>query len=143
MSSSRVLTVPAGSLLACGWAVVACEGRWNELTRAAVHLAALPDVGQAVACVGGGVERADEHVVDRGHGEGRYHVQEAFFPPCIARQNHVLLAAFARYRVPMLEKNAIYCIAPVSQISLPLVGYASYDDTQVCCPRSDRSFFLR
>ena len=107
MLSRRGMAVPLGSLQACGSAVVAHEDRQHEVTHAAVDGAAFLDVGQPVACVGGGGERAGEHVVDRDHGEGRSHAHETFYPSCGARQNHVLFAAFARYRVPMLEKSVI------------------------------------
>ena len=119
MLSRRGMAVPLGSLQACGSAVVAHEDRQHEVTHAAVDGAAFLDVGQPVACVGGGGERACEHVVDRDHTGARSHAQETSIPSCIARENHVLLPAFAPYRVPMLEKNAILWMLPVTTILLP------------------------
>ena len=119
MLSSRAMTVPRGSLLACASAVVACEARLHEVTRAVVDLAALPDVGQAAACVVGRGGRAGEHGADQGHREGRYHAQETSFPSRVAREKLVLLPAFARYRVRMLENSVILWMLPVTTILLP------------------------
>ena len=101
MLLSHALKVPPGVLLASGSAAVAHEDRRHEVASSAVDLLALPDLGQAAACVGGGVGRAGEHVVDQDHRMGRYHVQEPLFPSRGARENRQLLAAFARYRVAM------------------------------------------
>ena len=82
-------------LLASGLAMAACEDRVHEVASPAVDQLALPDLGQAAACVGGGGGRAGEHGADQGHGEGRSHAQETSFPSRGAREKLVLLAAFA------------------------------------------------
>ena len=119
MVSYHAMEVPPGSYLASGSAVVACEGRVHELAPPAVDPPALPDLGRAVACVVGGGGRAGEHGADQGHGEGRSHAQETSFPSRVAREKLVLLPAFARYRVRMLEKSVILWMLPVTTILLP------------------------
>ena len=106
------MEVPLGSFLASGSAAAAFEDRWYEVTAPEVDKLAFPDLGQAAACVGGGVGRAGEHVVDQDHGLGRYHVQEPLFPSRGARESLQLLAAFARYRASMQPKCLTFRMVP-------------------------------